>query len=193
MKLSHLAALAVGSALIGCDASAPAGPTNDPTGATLRRGGGVVSSAEGGGQAQLPAGFSMLKFSFNAKVKEDGSASGEFRQRYESAGGVVDFTGRVTCVSFDAVNNRAWVGGIILSNRSTNPGAMTPIHEPGREVWFRVVDNGQGQAPDDRTTVFGFEGGGGILTSAEYCAAQLWTAGDANTWAVVAGNIQVKP
>jgi hypothetical protein len=60
-------------------------------------------------------------------------------------------------------------------------------------VWFRVVDNGEGQGAVDRTTVFGFEGGGGIATSEDYCAMQLWTANDANTWAVVNGNIQVRP
>jgi hypothetical protein len=158
----------------------------------LRRGG-VVASTAGGGQAQLPEGFSALKFSFNAKTTEDGTAFGEFRQRYESVSGSVDFRGRVTCVTFDAANGRAWIGGIITENSSTNPAVLTPIHEPGRDVWFRVVDYGEGQAPDDRSTVFGFEGSLGIPTSADYCAAQLWAAGDANTWAVVAGNIQVEP
>jgi hypothetical protein len=192
MKLSRLAGFAVASALFGCDASTPAGPVPDGSRATLSLGA-VVASTEGGGKAQLPPGFSKLEFSFNAKAKSNGAALGQFRQRYESAGGVVDFSGSVTCVTFDAANNRAWIGGVITANRSTNPAVLTPIHEPGRDVWFRVVDNGEGQAPDDRTTVFGFEGGGGIITSADYCALQLWAAGDANTWAVVSGNIQVKP
>jgi len=60
--------------------------------------------------------------------------------------------------------------------------------------WFRVVDNGEGGgAVDDRLTVLGFEGGAGILTSAQYCATKAWTPGDVNTWAVIDGNIQVNP
>jgi hypothetical protein len=70
---------------------------------------------------------------------------------------------------------------------------LTPIHEVGKEAWFRVVDYGEGQSPDDRTTVLGFEGGLGIITSEEYCQLQLWRDDDAGTWAVVNGNIQVRP
>ena len=135
----------------------------------------------------------MLSFSFNALQRADGGATGRFSQRYESSGVTVEFTGTVTCVSFDPVNNRAWIGGVVTSNTSTNPAVQTPIHEVGDDVWFRVVDNGEGSAPDDRTTVLGFEGAAGVITSAEYCERQLWAAGDANTWAVVRGNIQVEP
>jgi hypothetical protein len=190
MKLSRVAGLAAAAALIGCEAPAPSGPSADGGTASLNR---VTASTTGGGQAQLPAGFSALKFSFNAKAKADGTADGVFSQLYETASGTVDFAGRVTCVSFDAANGRAWIGGIITRNTSTNPARQGGIFEEGHDVWFRVVDNGEGQSPDDRTTVFGFEGGGGIATSADYCAAQLWTANDANTWAVVGGNIQVRP
>jgi hypothetical protein len=160
---------------------------------TLTRDNAVVASASGGGKAQLPAGFSLLSFAFTANLRGTGDATGHFRQVYENASGVVDFQGTVTCVSFDTANNRAWIGGVITQNNSTHPGVQGAIHQPGRDIWFRVVDNGEGDSPDDRTTVFGFEGGGGITTSGQYCAAQLWTAGDANTWAAVEGNIQVKP
>ncbi len=153
----------------------------------------VVASASGGGKAQLPVGFSLLSFAFTANLRGTGGATGHFRQVYESASGIVDFQGTVTCVSFDADNNRAWIGGVITQNNSTHPGVQGAIHQPGRDVWFRVVDNGEGDSPDDRTTVFGFEGGGGIITSEQYCEAKLWTAGDANTWAVINGNIQVRP
>jgi hypothetical protein len=134
-----------------------------------------------------------LSFSFNAK-SVGGGVSGQFRQFYESDDGTVDFHGEVTCVSFDPVNNRAWIGGVVTQNKSTDPAALTTRHEVGDDVWFRVVDNGEGNAPPDRTTVLGFEPGpGGIITSAEYCARQLWTAGDVNTWVVTSGNIQVNP
>jgi hypothetical protein len=166
---------------------------DDPHGGSGAGGGAVVGSTAGGGKAQLPPGFSLLQFAFAANAHADGSATGQFRQVYESAGGTVDFRGRVTCVSFDAANGRAWIGGVITQNRSTNPAVQGAIHQPGRDVWFRVVDNGEGGSAVDRTTVFGFEGGGGIITSEQYCALQLWTAGDVNTWAAVSGNIQVRP
>ena len=64
----------------------------------------------------------------------------------------------------------------------------------GRDVWFRVLDGGEGAAaPPDRTTIFGFEGDRDVITSAEYCAARLWLDNNANTHAVTRGNIQVRP
>lgn len=188
MKLSHIAGLVTAAALIGCEGPVPSEPTPDGTGASLNR---VTASTTGGGQAQLPPGFSALKLSFNAKAKADGSAQGVFSQLYETASGTVDFAGTVTCVTFDAALGRAWIGGVITRNTSTHPAVQADIHQPGRDVWFRVVDNGEGQGAVDRTTVFGFEGA--IATSADYCAMQLWTADDANTWPVVNGNIQVRP
>lgn len=189
MRLSIVAALATTTALVACDSSRPTElPPGSPTASANR---GVTASTTGGGKAQLPPGFSLLSFSFNAKTKADGSANGQFRHVYVSGGGSVDFQGTVTCVSFDPVNGRAWIGGVITQNNSTNPAVLTPIHQPGKDAWFRVVDYGEGQSPDDRTTVLGFEGGGGIITSEQYCQAQLWNEG--NTWAVVEGNIQVRP
>lgn len=63
----------------------------------------------------------------------------------------------------------------------------------GRDVWFRVVDHGEGESAADRTTVFGFEGAAGFVTSADFCAGRPWAANDARTWAVVEGNLQVLP
>lgn len=191
-KCSWVIALAV---LVGCDSATA---TRDPLRATDQSGiaamNGTVGSTSGGGKAQLPPGFSALSFSFTAGLKSDGRATGQFRQFYESEGLTVDFAGEVTCVSFDPVTNRAWIGGVVTRNSSTEPAVRQPQHDVGRDVWFRVVDNGEAQSPDDRTTVFGFEPGpGGIITSAEYCERQLWTANDANTWAVTEGNIQVRP
>lgn len=192
MKLYPVVAAALAVTVAACDS-----PGRSPT--ALRgvdanaASQGVTGSATGGGKAQLPPGFSLLRFSLGVVTDGSGNASGQFSQRYVSSGGSVDFHGAVTCVSFDPVNNRAWVGGVITQNNSTNPATLTPIHQVGREVWFRVVDGGEGEGAVDRTTVYGFEGGGGILTSAEYCQRQLWTAGDANTWAVIEGNIQVRP
>jgi hypothetical protein len=190
MRRRYIAVLASAAALGACQRDIPTQAAAGMQRATAR---GVTASATGGGKAQLPPGFSELGFSFSANLEADGSATGEFRQHYVSGGGSVDFHGTVTCVSFDPVNDRAWIGGVVTRNSSTNPAVLTPIHEVGKDVWFRVVDNGEGESLDDRTTVLGFEGAAGVITSAEYCARQLWAAGNANTWAVTDGNIQVRP
>jgi hypothetical protein len=106
----------------------------------------------------------------------------------------VEFEGDVTCVTFDAANNRAWVGGVITANLSVHPSYTTARTQVGHDIWFRVVDYGEGtNDPDDRTTFVGFEGDRDIPTSAAYCALQPWVAGDASTWPVVEGNLQVRP
>lgn len=108
-------------------------------------------------------------------------------------GFVVDFSGEVTCMSVDPVLHRAWIGGVVTANNSNDPNHSAAIHQPGRDVWFRVVDHGEREgAPPDRSSVYGFEGALGIITSAQYCAAQLWTSDDVNAFAVTEGNIQVR-
>jgi hypothetical protein len=154
--------------------------------------GAVVAMATGQGASQLPAGFTLLDFEFAAVQLANGRANGEFRIFWASASGTNDFRGVVTCVSVDAANHRAWIGGVVTENNSTSATGMQDRKQVGRDIWFRVVDNGEGDdAAPDRTTVAGFEGDAGIITSAEYCQEQPWTAGDVNTWPRVSGNIQV--
>lgn len=155
----------------------------------------IVMSATGGGKAYVtnpPLAIGTAEFSFSAVQHEDGTASGFFRMVRQRAGFNVDFTGRVTCMAVDPVTHRAWIGGVVVSNNSDDPNHTTPIHQPGEDVWFRVVDNGEGEdAPPDRSSVYGFAGAAGVTTSAEYCALKLWPAGDANAFALTEGNIQV--
>jgi hypothetical protein len=191
MKLDHWTIFAAAAVAAACEAPTPSGLAHIDASAAASRS--VVASTSGGGKAELPPGFSPLDFAYNAKTHADGSASGQFRQFYESADGTVDFHGIVTCVTFDPVNNRAWIGGVVTQNNSTDPAAQTPIHQVGKDAWFRVVDDGEGNDAVDRTTILGFEGSAGIKTSPEYCAAQLWRPNNANAWVVVAGNIQVRP
>lgn len=185
-----ISAVCAALALSACATDAPTSAASVDGLANAR----VVSLASGDGTGQLPPGFSPLTFSLSALALADGSAKGHFSFHHASASGSTEFEGTVTCVSFDPALGRAWIGGVITANRSTHPALQSPIHQVGRDAWFRVVDNGEGEnAADDRTTVLGFEGGAGILTSAQYCATQAWTPGDVNTWAVIAGNIQVRP
>jgi hypothetical protein len=133
-------------------------------------------------------------FAYEALAADDGSAKGAFQFDLVFQGQVVDFDGTVTCVTFDPENHRAWIGGVVTANRSAHPSYTTPRTQVGEDIWFRVVDYGEGRAaPDDRTTFVGFAGDRDIETSPEYCAEQPWVEGDASTWPVVEGNLQVRP
>lgn len=155
--------------------------------------GAVEVSVTGQGRAQLPAGFTDLEFQFHAVQLHNGIANGQFRIFWANASGTNDFHGRVTCVSMDPVNRRAWIGGVVTQNNSTHPSGANPERQVGRDIWFRVVDNdGRNGATPDRLTVAGFEGAGGIITSAEYCATQAWADNDVNTWPGIAGDIRLR-
>jgi hypothetical protein len=158
-------------------------------------GSGVSLSATGGGYLFVtnpPLAIGDGQFSFAAAQLSDGSVSGQFHLSRLRDGFVVDFHGEVTCMSVDPVLHRVWVGGVVTQNNSNDPNHTGTIHQPGKDVWFRVVDNGEGlAAAPDRSSVYGFEGAGGVITSAEYCAKQLWTAGGVNAFVVTEGNIQV--
>ena len=133
-------------------------------------------------------------FSYEAIADGAGGAKGSLHYELIFQGQVVDFDGAVTCVTFDAATNRAWIGGVVTANRSVHPTYTTPRTQVGQDIWFRVVDYGEGSAaPDDRTTFVGFSGDRDIPTSAAYCALQPWVAGDVSTWPVVEGNLQVRP
>jgi hypothetical protein len=128
--------------------------------------------------------------------RADGSSEGDFTETRANADGTVDFTGRVTCLAFDAVNHHAWVAGVITENRSTAPAFRDgEIFQPGMDIWFRVADYGHGHTDTpDRSTTFGFKGSAGINTSPEYCAAMLWPntpVPDARTFPVSSGDITV--
>jgi hypothetical protein len=156
----------------------------------------IVASATGGGWIEFGIpGLSDAQFSFSAVQHADGTASGVFHQVRSNAGLTIDFSGEVTCLSVDPVNHRAWIGGVIRANNSTSPAfQVDTLHAPGLDVWFRVVDYGEGDgAPNDRSTTYGFKHSAGILTSAEYCATMPWPADDARTFPVVSGNVQVRP
>jgi hypothetical protein len=153
---------------------------------------GVVASATGGGHF-LIGGALDVKFSFSAVQKADGSTHGKSRHSVILADQLVEFYTDVTCVSVDPDNGRAWIGGIILRNNSEHPSFTADRNQPGRDIWFRVLDSGEGGAADaDRSTFVGFEGDAGFNTSLEYCASQPWPDNNERTSPVVQGNIQVR-
>ncbi len=189
-----LTAVLCSVALLGCEG------VNDPETSEIPRGElaraharhatGVVAGADGGGQYLL-AGFLDIQFSLSAVRRADGKATGRFHQALVFDGQRIDFLGEVTCLTVDPVNHRAWIGGVVLRNNSEHPDFLTDITEPGDDVWFRVLDNGGGQAEADRTTFLGFEGD--IITSEEYCATMPWPDDNARTHPVTRGGIAVRP
>jgi len=185
-----LGALA-GLALLACDNSRPVAPYPDVRAdrfAVLERDEAELASAEGAGHYDI-LGLDVA-FRFEAEQRQDRKAKGEFRVRTGEGGGlIVDFMGKVTCLAVDPVNHRAWIGGMVTRNRSTDPDYLTKINRPGRDIWFRVLDMGDA----DRSTFVGFEGAAGIETSAEYCALRLWPDDNARTWPVTEGGITVRP
>jgi hypothetical protein len=147
--------------------------------------------ASGSGTYAL-LGTTPTTFAFGAVAQPNGGAGGQLFVSTVFQGFAIEFEGEVTCVTVDSANHRAWIGGVITANRSAHPSFTTPRTQVGHDIWFRVVDYGEGSgAPADRATLVGFEGDLEIPTSAAYCALQPWAADDARTWEVTAGNIQV--
>lgn len=190
MRTSLALPLALLLAVAACDGDP------DPTAVAypqpLFAAGGVLGFTSGGGH--FDAGVDV-QFAFTAlQTDADGTGAGNARHSAVLGGLLIEFHTRVTCVTFDAANNRAWIAGVITRNASEHPSFTGAIHQVGRDIWFRVVDYGEGRvAPQpDRSTFVGFEGSAGIITSAEYCAARLWPDNDERTSPVTAGNLQVQ-
>jgi len=152
---------------------------------------GVIASATGGGH--LLIGDLDVKFGFSAVHKYDGSAHGKFRHSVVLANQLVEFYGDVSCVSVDSEHGRAWIGGIIRRNNSEHPSFTTERTQPGRDIWFRVLDFPEGGGDPDRSTFVGFEGDADIITSLEYCAVKPWPDDNLRTSPVMQGNIEVRP
>ena len=186
LALTTLAAAAVMAA---CDQPSATEPAPDVQFVHVN---GLVR-ASGGGQYLLSGVFAG-GFAFTAiQTAADGTAKGQLRHTLDFDGELIDFHGDVTCLTVDPVNGRAWIGGVVTKNRSVaEPYASEARFQVGQDIWFRVLDNGQGsQADPDRTTFTGFMGDAGFDTSVDYCAAMPWPADDARTHPVTAGNIQV--
>lgn len=128
-----------------------------------------------------------------AALQEGDAAWGMFHVYADQGDGlIVAFTGRVICMAVDPVNRRAWIGGLITQNRSTDQAFRDAIHEPGDDIWFRVLDPAGSEA-SDRSTFVGFKGAAGFDTSPQYCAGRPWPDANARTWPVVRGGIRVGP
>ena len=176
------------AALIACQPDPPTSPNLQASLAATP----PAATVTGGGQFNVSiTGGDVGTFGFSG-VGDALAATGQLYFQLEFQGQHVEFHGEVTCVSVDRAQGRAWIGGVVTQNRSEHPSYTTARTQPGHDIWFRILDNGQGaDAPPDRTTFVGFEGDRDIPTSAEYCRRQLWVAGNAGTWAVE-GNVTLR-
>ena len=174
-------------ALIACEPSSPSA-NSDPRVQRTAAADDDLGSVSGAGQYDI--GGLIVTFSFNAAIEQNGKGEGAFTLYADEGDGlIVDFDAKVTCLSIDPVNHRAWIGGKVKDNRSTDPGLLTEIHKNGRDIWFRILDEPGG----DRSTFVGFEGAAGFITSEDYCAGQPWPDANARTWPVVSGSISINP
>jgi hypothetical protein len=152
---------------------------------------GPPAASTGSGTYSL-LGTTPAAFDYSAVAPPNGGVAGDIFVSTVFQGFAIEFQGDVTCVTVDPANHRAWIGGVITANRSAHPSYTTPRTQVGHDIWFRVVDYGEGVAAmPDRASFVGFEGDLEIPTSAAYCALQPWSPDDARTWAVTDGNIQV--
>ena len=145
---------------------------------TLAAGGAKVT----GGGWFLFGGTIPMQFGFSAVVLGNGSAAGSFHHFYTDSEGTYEMWGTVTCVTFDAANSRAWIGGVLTKVSTTDPNFTFTA---GDDAWFRVLDSPDG----DRSTAMGFVGV--IGSSEEYCQLQIWPDGNARTHPVTSGQISV--
>ena len=190
MSRNCLSAVAAVLAVSACDA--PNAPTGAPQ---FQSGAAAVGHVAGDGLFNIGAPGADVAFEFNVVLRANGSASGStdyFTDLTAFGLGIIAIRFDVTCASIDPVLGRAWIGGVVTENNSTNQTFVTdPVRQPGSDVWFRIEDNGNGgSGPLDRSTQLGFEGGGGIITSAEYCATRIWPAAPPHP--VTSGNISLR-
>lgn len=191
LSLSTFAAVA---ALAACETAPPAGPEHAPVFASQHQ---VVGHVNGEGVIDVGV---PMSFTMTSLLRADGTGSGEAFHHALLGAFVIEFRTRVTCLSIDPVNNRAWIGGVITENNSTDPARTQPRNAVGEDIWWRVVDYGNGRSGTvDRSTFLGFAGDAGFQTSADYCAGRPWPGPndtppqpvDARTGPLLSGNLTV--
>ncbi len=193
MTKTCLFSFAITLLLLACDMSRE--PTSPAESMLFGAGSRVTGHANGSGAFNIGAPGADIAFDLNALLRADGSATGSVNyitDLTEFGLGTIEIQFDVTCLALNAALGRAWIGGVVTANNSTNQTFATdPVRQPGRDVWFRIEDNGNGgSGTADRSTQLGFEGSAGIITSQEYCEAQIWPAAPAHP--VVTGNISVR-
>ena len=128
----------------------------------------VVAQVMGSGHVlrNLTGDDELTTFSYSAVARADGTAQGEYEYHFRAADFFIH--GTVTCATVSG--NAGWVGGVIDSIVSADPADQSLV---GTEIWWRVVDNGEGaNRPPDQTTSLLFAVQGLPITAASWCRDQ---------------------
>ena len=143
----------------------------------------AVGMAFGRGIAKGPAD---MTFKFNATTYADESVDGEFSYSASADAGTLDIEAEITCVSLDNEAGRAWIGGKITRNGSTDPRFAGG---PGAQVWMRALDR---NAQKIQPLVSGpLMAAGKIKTAGDYCDNKPWS--DEGLYLVDPGALAVFP
>src|SRR5688500_19755501 len=105
MSRLSLSALAAVAAVAACETAQPAGPEHAPVFASQQQ---VVGQVNGEGVIDVGV---PMSFTMTALLRADGTGSGEAFHHALLGEFVIAFRTRVTCLSLDPVNNRAWIAG----------------------------------------------------------------------------------
>lgn len=128
----------------------------------------VVARVSGSGHVMrnLTGEDELTTFSYNATARADGTAHGKYQYHFRAADFFIH--GTVTCAS--VAGNAGWVGGVIDKIVSGDPVDQSLV---GTEIWWRVVDNGEGSnAAADLTTSLLFAVPGLPITAESWCRNQ---------------------
>ena len=128
----------------------------------------VVARVTGSGHVMrnLTGEDELTTFSYNAVARADGTAHGRYQYHFRAADFFIH--GTVTCASVSG--NAGWVGGVIDSIVSGDPADQELV---GTEIWWRVVDNGEGaNEAADLTTSLLFAVPGLPITAESWCRNQ---------------------
>lgn len=110
-----------------------------------------------------------VTFRFSVTEYASGKIEGWFEHSADLAAGTIDIRAEVTCAVLDSSAQRAWVGGKVVRNGSTNPlyaGA------PGADIWFSAaapvaeIGNGAITMPVLRDKELG--------SASEFCSRKPW-------------------
>ena len=153
----------------GCTSQVETMENADPlVGETSAAASAILATVTGSGHVMrnLTGEDELTTFSYNATQRADGTAHGEYEYHFRAADFFIH--GTVTCAS--VAGNAGWVGGVIDKIVSGDPADQSLV---GTEIWWRVVDNGEGSnAAADLTTSLLFAIPGLPITAASWCLNQ---------------------
>jgi hypothetical protein len=170
-------ALAIGLALVGCETTSEPADSPQPSFAANS---GVTQSVTGSAHrtASRPGFTGWRTFSFNARMKADGSVEGRFQVNNHGGSWM---KGSVSC--FTIVDNQAWVG--VVAEQASREDLL------GDRV-FVVIDNGEGKNdPPDMSTGMPSLDPTPYETLEDFCAWAPFDGWSSRSFEIEAGNIKV--